>query len=88
MILLQQTSFMNSTKQELKISEFIVYCGFSENYSFVVQHEAQDYHWSNEKIPIYPFVIFLKNEKEVKHGSYVIISECLKHNTIAFYLSK
>ena len=49
---------MNSTKQELKTSEFIAYCDFSENYSFVVQHEAQDYHWSNEQITIYPFVIF------------------------------
>ena len=79
---------MNTTKQELKASEFIVYCDFSENYSFVVQHETQDYHWSNEQITIYPFVIFFKNKKEVKHASYVIISECLEHNTIAFYLSK
>ena len=47
MTLLQQTSFMNSTKQELKASEFIVYCDFSENYSFFMQHETQDYHWSN-----------------------------------------
>ena len=64
MTLLQQTSFMNSTNQEIKASEFVVYCDFSENHSFVVQDETQNYH-SNEQVTIHPFVTYFKNKKEV-----------------------
>ena len=36
---------MNSTKQDVNASEFVVYCDFLlENYSFVVQDDAQNYH--------------------------------------------
>ena len=31
-------------KTRLKASEFVVYCDFSENYSFVVPDDAQNYH--------------------------------------------
>ena len=79
---------MNSTKQELKASKLVTNCDFSENYFFVVQDEAQNYYRSNEQTTILPFMIHFKNEKEIKHLSYTIISECLEHNTIALYLKK
>ena len=31
-------------------------------------------------------MIYFENEKEVKQVSYVIISDCLEHNTIAVYM--
>ena len=67
---------MNSTKQEFKTYEFVVYCELLETYSFVVKVKAQNYYWSNELVGVYPFVIHLKYEKEVKHISYEIISDC------------
>lgn len=81
----QQSSFMNEVKETLKENEYAVTLDFSENYTFVVQDEAQSYHWSSDSVTIHPFVIYYRDEDKVKHISYVIISECLEHNTTAVY---
>lgn len=81
----QQSSFMNEVKETLKQNECVVTLDFSENYAFVVQDEAQSYHWSSDYVTIHPFVIYYKQDDKVKHVSYVIISECLEHNTTAVY---
>lgn len=81
----QQGSFLNSTKENLSDSEFVVTCDFSENYSIVLQDEAQSYHWTSQQITIHPFVIYYKQEDKIEHVSFVIISDCLEHNTIAVY---
>ena len=44
----QQTAFMNQIKGNLNKSEYAVTLDFSENYSMVVQDEAQSYHWTSE----------------------------------------
>lgn len=81
----QQSLFMNEVKETLKENECAVTLDFSENYAFVVQDEAQSYHWSSDYVTIHPFVIYYKQDDKVKHVSYVIISECLEHNTTAVY---
>lgn len=81
----QQSSFLNNIKEKLETSEYLVMCDFSENYSFVIQDEAQSYHWNNGQATVHPFVIYYKREEETKHVSFVIISEVLEHNTIAVY---
>lgn len=81
----QQSAFMCYTKENLLISEIAVVCDFSENYSFILQDEAQSFHWNKSQATIHPFVIYFKEENEIKHCSFVIISECLEHNTIAVY---
>ena len=53
MTLLQQTSFMNSAKQELKETEFTIQSDFSENLSLVVKDEVQNFLWSNEQVTIH-----------------------------------
>lgn len=45
----QQTSYMNKVKENLTASEFAVTPDFSENYSMVVQNEAQSYHWASDQ---------------------------------------
>lgn len=80
----QQSSFMNSTKENLKDSELLIICDFAENYSFILQDEAQSYHWTSGLATVHPFVIYYKREK-TEHVSFVVISECLEHNTIALY---
>ncbi|XP_063215804.1 uncharacterized protein LOC134527239 [Bacillus rossius redtenbacheri] len=55
----QQTSFMNHLKENLKESEFAITLYFSENYSMVVQDEAQTIHWTKGHATVYPFVIYL-----------------------------
>lgn len=59
----QQSSFMNHIKENLKDSEFAVTCDFSENYTFVVQDEAQSYHWTSERATVRLIVIYYKGEK-------------------------
>ncbi|CAH0558681.1 unnamed protein product [Brassicogethes aeneus] len=81
----QQGAFLNNTKENLHDSEFVVTCDFSENYSIVLQDEAQSYHWTSQQITIDPFVIYYKQEDNIEHLSFVIISECLQHNTVAVY---
>jgi hypothetical protein len=82
----QQTSFMNQLKENLKDSEFLVTLDFSENYNMVVQDEAQSYHWASGHATVHPFVIYYKENAKVAHTNFVVISDCLEHNTVAVYL--
>ena len=82
----QQNSYINYTKENMLPSEVVVVCDFSENYSFILQDEAQSFHWNKPQATIHPFVIYFKKEdNKVEHCSSVIISESLGHNTVAFY---
>ena len=49
---------------------------FSENFSFVVQDAAQGFHWNCAQATIHPWVYYYKNDNELKHGSFTVISEC------------
>ena len=59
---------------------------FSENYSFVLQDAAQGFHWNNSQATIHPFVAYYMKSGELQHLSYVIISDCLNHDTVAVHL--
>ena len=52
----QQSIFLNERKETLKEGEFLVIGDFSENFSFVVQDEAQSFHWNNSMATLHPFV--------------------------------
>jgi hypothetical protein len=70
----------------LKDGEFLVVCDFSENYSFVLQDEVQSHHWNVQQATIHPFVIYFKENMEVEHLSFIIISEDLRHDSVAVNL--
>ena len=59
---------------------------FSENYSFILQDEAQGFHWNNAQATVLPFVIYYRHSGEECHLSYVVISDYLHHDTVAVYL--
>lgn len=83
----RQTSYLNELKHTLKVGEFIVWGDFSENFSFVLQNEAQGYYWSKKQATIHPFIIYHKNDKnELDHINYVVISDCLKHDSASVHL--
>lgn len=86
----QQSSYWQKMKESLKIGEFLVVCDFAENYAFVVQDSTQGFHWSNNQATIHPIVVYYKSygDNELRHFSFVIISEHLKHNTVAVHLFK
>lgn len=68
-------------------TEVLVSCDFAENYSFIIQNSAQGFHWNNSQATIHPFVIYYKNiEDELCHYSFIVMSDCLHHDTVAVHL--
>ena len=82
-IVKQQSQFYNQCKQSLKPAEVVVSADFSENYSFVLQAAVQRFHWNNSQSTIHPFVIYFN---DLSYASFVVISDCISHDTIAVYL--
>ena len=82
----QQSGFFSECKSNLKPGEIVVSADFSENYAFVLQDAAQGFHWNNAQATIHPFVVYYKESGEEHHLSFVVISDCLIHDTVAVYL--
>lgn len=82
----QQASFYTQCKANLQVGEMLVTADFSENYSFILQDAAQGFHWNNSQATLHPFVAYFIDSGEVRHLSYVIISDCLHHDTTAVHL--
>ena len=68
------------------MSEVLVISDFSENYSFVIQDEAQSYHQNNDQATTRTFIIYFKTENKVQPHSFVTISKYLEYNTAAINL--
>jgi len=81
----QQAAFCTHIRKSLKEGEFLVIANFSENYSFVIQDAIQGFHWNNSQATVHPFIAYYIKDDELRHVSYVVISECLQHNTVAVY---
>jgi hypothetical protein len=45
-VAVQQAMYLKELKFDLKVGVVIVLCDFAENYSFVLQDEAQRFHWN------------------------------------------
>ena len=84
----QQSKFLNEGKSNLKIGEFLVLGDCSENFSFVVQDEAQSFHWSNSSATIHPIVFYYKDDTEstLRNDNFVLISDSNVHYTVAVHL--
>ena len=61
--------------------------GFSKNFSFHIQDEAQGYHWTDSSCTVHPVVGYYKNGvgKLTTSSLYFFSSELL-HNTVMVYL--
>ncbi len=81
-----QTAFMRQMKEELGEGEFLVVSDFAENYSFIVQDAAQSFHWNNSQATLHPFVAYYRENNELMHKSFVVISDCNNHDVIAVHL--
>lgn len=82
----EQNAFLTYTKTELEENEYVVVCDFSENVSFCVQDSVQGFHWNNSQATLYPIVIYYKVDGMLKNINFIIISNCLVHNTVAVHL--
>ena len=84
----QQSKFFNENKSSLKLGEIIVFADFSENFAFVLQDAAQGFHWNNAQATIHPFVVYYResDSSELRHLNFVVISNCMNHDTVAVHL--
>lgn len=83
----QQSQYLNHLKETIAIGVFITLLDFSENFSFIVQDAVQGFHWNNNQATIHPFVFYFKDENDnLRHGNFVVISDCLKHDATAVNL--
>ena len=62
----QQSNFHKEVKSNPKIGEFPTLGDFSQNFSFVVQNEAQSFHWSSSSVTTHPFVFTIKTSFTMK----------------------
>jgi len=58
---------------------------FSENYSYVCQEASQAFHFNNNQCTVFPTICYYKENGELKHKSYVYLTDSLKHDTAAVY---
>ena len=82
----QQSLFQMEVKSYLQAGVFQVIADFSENYSFVLQDEAQGFHWNNSQATVHPFMVYYMESGKLQQLTYVIISDCLHHDTVAVYV--
>ena len=82
----EQAAVYKECKTTLQLGELLVNLDFSENYSFILQDAAQGFHWNNCQSTLHPFVAYFVDSGELRHLSYVIILDCLYHDTTAVYL--
>ena len=81
----QQSLYLTQRKESLQDGEFVV-GDFAENYSFVLQDAAQEFHWNNTQATLHPFFCYYKSGEKLEHISFVIISDCLHHDTVVVHL--
>jgi hypothetical protein len=81
-----QSRYLTDLKVSMSTNECIILLDFAENYSFVVQDAAQGYHWDNTQATLHPFVVYFKDQNEVRCTSFCIISNHMKHDVIAVHV--
>lgn len=82
-----QSNYLKSSKESLTESKLIILLDFAENYSFVVQDAVQGFHWENSQATVHPIVVYCKtSDQEITSLSYCIISDSLRHDTVAVYV--
>ena len=82
----QQAKYYEECKTSLEQGEVLVSADFSENYAFVLQDAAQGFHWNNSQCTIHPFIVYFRESLDIHHRSFVVISDCLQHDTVAVHL--
>lgn len=76
-----QAAYLRSRKEGLKDEEGIALVDFAENFEFVIQDEAQGYHWCKIYCTVHPAVLYIKQDGKLKSVSFCVISDDVTHDT-------
>ena len=78
--------FLKNLKEIIQLNTAVIRLDFNENYAFVIQDEAQGYHWTSESCTLHSVLIHYKNAVGMKMIlSHYVISDDLKHNVSMVY---
>jgi len=88
-IYLQQKAFIKNLRDTLPGTPHIavVNVDYGENYTFVIQHAVQGFHWTNYQATIHPFVVYYAQPDGVStiQKTYFIISNEPVHDATSFH---
>ncbi|XP_060564531.1 uncharacterized protein LOC132723774 [Ruditapes philippinarum] len=75
-------------KESLPEDEIMVQMDFAENYSCRSLNEIQTAYWNQTMVTIHPAVAYFRENGELKHKSYVLISDEMAHcsSTVCTFL--
>lgn len=73
-------------RRNLLRMENLLSVDFSQNYTFFVQDAIQSHHWTNTQATIHPYVVYYRENEEMKHVNYLVISEKVSHDTSSVHL--
>ena len=82
-----QGIFLQNLKSNHLVNKIIILLDFSENFSFIIQNEAQGFHWEYSQCTVHPFVVYHRksDDEEITHKSFCFLSPDTKHNTSMVY---
>lgn len=81
-----QNAYFTEVKNNLEQGDLAIVTDFAENYAFVVQDAAQAFHWNNDQATLLPMVIYYRENDMLLHHNFMVVSNCLKHDTVAVYM--
>lgn len=81
-----QSKYLSDRKEKLQFEEVLVHTDFSENYSYVVQDAAQQFHYNNNQCTVHPVIFYYRNGDEIMYSSQILLSNSITHDTAAVYV--
>jgi len=86
----EQYQQVRKLKENLPEDEVMVQMDFAENYSCRSLNEPQPAYWNLTMVTLHPVVAYYKDNGELKHKSYVVVSDELTHSssTVCAFLDK
>lgn len=84
----KQSQYFDECKNNLESGEILVTVDFAENYKYVVQDASQAFHFNNDQCTVFPVVCYYKDKSEIKHKSFIFLSDSTKHDAAAVYTAQ
>ena len=75
----RQHAEMKKLKETLPPGHIIIHEDFSENYTLKHQGEIMAAHWNSDSCTLFTIIVYYRENEELKHLSYTIVSDELSH---------
>jgi len=65
-----QSRYFKSRKEILEPTKSLILGDLAEQYTFIVQDEAQSFHWTNLQCTLHKVVVYYRQDSKLYHESY------------------